>query len=683
MDIVKCGLKIISIALACVFLVWPVDFAFASIADGTIDRTRKYAWSENAGWINFGCSHCNVRITDPAITGYAWSDNYGWINLSPTHGGIRNNGEGDLSGFAWGENLGWINFDNVFIDTSGRFIGTAVGDISGRINFDCLNCDVRTDWRPRSVRPAGVVPLAQHIFPQAPEGGFRVLINNDARYTESPTVILSLFGGQDITRMAISNNPEFVGIGSTGQIPYQSSYQWNLCQGLISCPEGEYTVYVKFYAPGGTALEVVSDSIIYKKPIIAETPGIIERIREILESLIPEILKLRPPEIKPPIEIPIEELAPREAPLAFQGEWRLLPREPIKEFVFAPLPREIERLAEKFPELENLLGDIGVVRMADIERLRGVRLTLPGFAEKKEAVPTDIVFARTEGGLIDLNIALSVNEKGETEQRISTISDTTLQLLVRPKKPVESIRGYLILRGKRVAELRTDELISYSLLGSVLFALPSFAKTHNPAEIETRFVIMEFEYTDPDRDGIYIAEIQTPVVRGEYEVITVFDFKDPELGKKEIRLITLIDPEGYILERVNGRETRIPGAIVSIYWLNPETKKYELWPARRYLQENPQITDVTGAYSFLVPEGFYHLKVEAPGFLTYAGRPFQVREGGGIHINIELRPKDWWLRIIDWKIIVIIIFGLLLIYNFYRDKIREKSLKHKNFSVSK
>jgi hypothetical protein len=345
---------------------------------------------------------------------------------------------------------------------------------------------------------------------------------------------------------------------------------------------------------------------------------------------------------------------------------------PFTRFTLAPLPREIEKLAEKFPEFENLLGDIGIANMVDIEKLKGIRLTLPGLTEKKEAVPTDIVFARSDGGLIDFNIALSLTEKGKIQQKISTIAGKPLQLIVRPEKPVESIKGYLILRSKQVAELRTNELISYSLLSSVLFVLPSFAKTHDPIEVETRFVIMEFEYTDPDKDGIYIAEIQTPVVRGEYEIITVMDYKDPELGKKEIRLITLIDPEGYIYEKYRGRETRIPGAIVSIYWLNPETKQYELWPSERYLQENPQITDVTGTYSFLVPEGFYFLKVSAPGYLTYESKSFQVKEGGGVHINIELKPKGWWFRIIDWKTIIIIIFGLLLLYNFYSDRKRNK-----------
>lgn len=127
-----------------------------------IDSVNKYAWSDEIGWINFGCTNCGVSVSDSAITGYAWSENYGWINLNPTTSGISNTTGGNLSGYAWGENIGWINFENVSIDTStGQFSGTATGDIVGTINFSCTStgCPVTTDWRlaSTSVRGGSVV----------------------------------------------------------------------------------------------------------------------------------------------------------------------------------------------------------------------------------------------------------------------------------------------------------------------------------------------------------------------------------------------------------------------------------------------------------------------------------------------------------------------------------------------
>ncbi len=136
--------------------------------------------------------------------------------------------------------------------------------------------------------------------------------------------------------------------------------------------------------------------------------------------------------------------------------------------------------------------------------------------------------------------------------------------------------------------------------------------------------------------------------------------KPPEIVPKEIPVVGL---GGYIYKKDSNKETRIPGAIVSLFWLNPETKQCELWPAKEYQQKNPQITDTTGKYSFLVPEGSYYLKVEAPGYLMYEGKPFQVKEGSGVHINIELKTKYWWLKIVDWKtILLILVIILLLVY---------------------
>ncbi len=108
-------------------------------------------------------------------------------------------------------------------------------------------------------------PTSPVPTPENPEGGFKVLINEDKLYTESRSrkVTLTLFAGSDTKRMAISNNPDFSGIG-TGQISYQSSYDWDLCYWQKKCPSGAYIVYVKFYTQWGQSSEVVSDMIVLK-----------------------------------------------------------------------------------------------------------------------------------------------------------------------------------------------------------------------------------------------------------------------------------------------------------------------------------------------------------------------------------------------------------------------------------
>jgi hypothetical protein len=114
----------------------------------------------------------------------------------------------------------------------------------------------------------GGMPVEWYNPPKPPTGGFGVSINNGAEYTASPTVILSLRGGSDTAKMAISNFSDFK---DAGQENYATTKVWNLCwknsilQTPSSCPDGTYTVYAKYYTSWGTASNVVSDTIVIKK----------------------------------------------------------------------------------------------------------------------------------------------------------------------------------------------------------------------------------------------------------------------------------------------------------------------------------------------------------------------------------------------------------------------------------
>lgn len=126
-------------------------------------------------------------------------------------------------------------------------------------------------------------------------------------------------------------------------------------------------------------------------------------------------------------------------------------------------------------------------------------------------------------------------------------------MIVKQEEPVKSVKGYLVLKSKienQRSKIQTKNEKINSLLASVFFAFPSLAKEDNSREIEENLVLFEFEYIDPDGDGIYKAEIQAPVVEAEYEIITLMDLKDPKLGRKEIRLIAVVEPQGYIYEKI-------------------------------------------------------------------------------------------------------------------------------------
>ena len=64
-------------ALAAIGLVQAVEAA------GNIDLVNKWAWSTNAGWINFNSSFGGMTVNpvSGAFDGYAWAENVGWISF--------------------------------------------------------------------------------------------------------------------------------------------------------------------------------------------------------------------------------------------------------------------------------------------------------------------------------------------------------------------------------------------------------------------------------------------------------------------------------------------------------------------------------------------------------------------------------------------------------------------------
>lgn len=643
------GGRQLAVSVAVILAVFLAVPALASETDGTIDSSAKWVWGANVGWINFAATQGNVHITDTALTGSVWNDLYGWIKLDPSTSGVKNTGEGVLSGYAWSSNLGWIDFTGVIINSNGIFTGQASGANTGIVNFNCTNCSVKTDWRPASARAV-------------PAGGSGFIAGGGAPSTPSET-------------------------------PYQ---------GVSTTTTTTPTAPIIPTAKPLSVFETIKKTIAsilpsFKIPSIPIAKFFNEQFLPSLRFLIPGF-RPAPVPATPPI------LVARATPEAFKGRWELVPREPIREYVFAPLPKEFIALVNKFPEVNKTFAQVGIKRLNDVQKLGAVKIYLPGLnktvglsapmyigggamniprniplsqlsSDLKSKIPPAVVFARGAGALVDFNVALTLSDKGRPVQKISTISGKELELSVKPDYPVNMVKGYFTFKSRKVEETAFSLPFS-SLFASLFFADPVFAYDQDrPVRVEERLVLKEFDYNDPDGDGIYTAKVTAPVPEGQYEIITVLFYKDVEMGVKEIRMIAVVDPEGYVFEKIKQGELRVKGAVATLYWLNPGTKRYEIWPAQDYSQENPQVTDAKGTYSFLVPEGMYYLNVMAPGYLPYDGKPFEVREGGGVHLNIEMKTKYWWLDLLDWRTALIIIVALLLLYNFYKDRKREKIKK--------
>jgi len=343
-----------------------------------IDSRYKYAWSDNGGWVNFGCRSCNVLVKDSSLEGYIWVENFGWINLSPSKGGVKNDGRGNLSGYAWGQNIGWVDFSQVKIDQNGKFTGLATNSVLKNINFNCLNCEVRTSWKPKSTSITISSPEVKRTGsggfsaggiggPIPPRNGFSVLINNDEVITYNSKVKLTLNGGDFNTyEMVISNFSDF---SDAIKEPYKREKEWDLCKGIKDCKSGVYTVYVRFFSLSARGYPVTSsvgaspivfDRIIYIKEkeekIIKATPTlptIVRKSRETAQNIISSIPRkiVVGMGLKEETKKTTQEDKKEEIPLVFRGNFKLLTYTKtegnLKDFTNPEFYEEIKKLTTR------------------------------------------------------------------------------------------------------------------------------------------------------------------------------------------------------------------------------------------------------------------------------------------------------------------------------------------------
>ena len=251
-------------------------------------------------------------------------------------------------------------------------------------------------------------------------------------------------------------------------------------------------------------------------------------------------------------------------------------------------------------------------------------MPLPKPSEPPEIVKTDTILVRSTFGSINLDLS---------DKEALVIAGKQIVIFLKPSKPIAKLEGYLFFEKVSQAEPSRNVLASI-IIPEALAADTAWAKTY---EIQT----LVFE--GPDDEGFWKSTFSVPPVVGEYKLGVNIDFIDGT--EKTVEKIVLVDPEGYIYEDHPRGQIRIKGAKVSLRLFDETISDYILWPAQLYDQKNPQTTNDTGQYSFLVPEGQYYLEVEHRDYKTYQSEPFQVREGEPVHSNIKLELKSLWERL--------------------------------------
>ena len=96
----------------------------------------------------------------------------------------------------------------------------------------------------------------------------------------------------------------------------------------------------------------------------------------------------------------------------------------------------------------------------------------------------------------------------------------------------------------------------------------------------------------------------------------------------------IVDPSGCVY--VGSLSNPLKGAMVTLYYLNVENGKWEIWDASEYSQKNPITTGSDGVFAWDVPEGQWKVKVECKGYKSMWSDVYTVPpEQTDINLNMQ------------------------------------------------
>ena len=330
-------------------------------------------------------------------------------------------------------------------------------------------------------------------------------------------------------------------------------------------------------------------------------------------------------------------------------------------------------VAEITSQSQKKLSETESLQAKGLASVKGIPLAEMG-AKALEKMPSNIVFARTSGGLIDFSSALNVDNKGIAKQTVRTISGKPVELIMKSDGPAKKVTGLITLKNLAKADTsslrggqQSDAAISQHWIASLLASLAP--RNDTSVAKSAGLLVQKFEYAEV-KPGVFKADFNAPTAEGEYQIATVAEYENASVVSTQTNLTLLVDPEGYVFRQTADGKLRIEKATVSIYWLNPEANppspkatagKYELWPAEKFLQKNPIVTNDTGKYSFLVPQGKYYLTASAQNYQNFQSDIFEVKEDNGIRMDIELKKKTFFPDWLNWQAIIALLLFLVIV----------------------
>ncbi|PIU16578.1 hypothetical protein COT20_00175, partial [bacterium (Candidatus Gribaldobacteria) CG08_land_8_20_14_0_20_39_15] len=316
------------------------------------------------------------------------------------------------------------------------------------------------------------------------------------------------------------------------------------------------------------------------------------------------------------------------------------------------LQKDIIKIVNQMPALNKILSNLKpqVIPLVIDEIKKGAGLKMPKIGQyetKRQTpeIPSDLPFFVSPENQFDLISKLEISGN-QQKQTLRLTKGQKIKSIVKPSAPANAVTAQFIIKKLSQNSALEEKKNKFSLIPLAMAKSQDTTESQfnikeliKPVLAKEYVLDQKIVYYDNNNDGIWEAEIETPLIQGKFILRIYIDYKDPNLENKSLDTLTLIDPEGYVYTKIQDGELRIKNAVISLYVLDPKTKKYQLWDSKYTNQPNPQITDQTGQYSYLVPEGTYYLKIEAKNYKVFKTAPFKVQEENGVHKNIELEKE--------------------------------------------
>jgi predicted NUDIX family NTP pyrophosphohydrolase len=192
-----------------------------------------------------------------------------------------------------GVEVGGVSYATTFVDTNQVRFQLSSSDLAniGDLEIEVYNpaISVHSDSSVFTISTAppasGGLPRVAFVAPNAPENGFKVIINDGAQATSNRNVSLKFVtqpaGDPVATKFTVSNDPNFTNAFINDlAIINGEGYLWNICSNSTdalsqTCIGGEHIVYVKFYSSWGRSSPVVTSKINYSS-VGASAPSVPE-----------------------------------------------------------------------------------------------------------------------------------------------------------------------------------------------------------------------------------------------------------------------------------------------------------------------------------------------------------------------------------------------------------------------